>query len=204
MNVLKRFAASQGLVAHDSLNTLFKREIFFPTDPAVLQQMNIKDEREKGGKRTFPVSFDPSELLKLLPDEEAEIFWLLNHKSKSQKDVAVILKMTQPTVSYRYRRTLVKISYLSFIRMMNVDKVVNSMDFLSEREKLILVDLFYTVNQEFTGRKFELRQSSVKWVLVKAKRRLLEREKEDPEAYFSQLSAVLFLEKNLAVRVRYS
>jgi len=51
------------------------------------------------------------------------------------------------------------------------------------------------------GKKYGIRQSSVKWVLVKTLRRLRTQEFKEPEVWFNHLSLTLLLFNNLDLRI---
>lgn len=196
----KTQAAKQGIVATVDLGTIYQREIFFQVDPMTLDYLDadtVKDASPSGTYIDLPVE----KLLQYLPELEAEIFFLVFLKRKNQKDIATLLGFSQPTVSYRYRRTLAKLSYLMTLLLVDVEKLVMEMEFLRERERQILVDLFFYVNQELVGQKYGVRQSSVKWVFVKAKKRLVEMERVDPDKWFNHMGLMFFLERNLAIRI---
>lgn len=144
---------------------------------------------------------DLTSYLKKLPPQEAEIFWLLNEKNKNQKDVATILGLSQPTVSYRYKRALEKLSYLMVLCSMNVPAIVRSLPFLKEYEQLILVDLCFSVNQDLVRKRHNVRQSTVKWIFLKSKRRVTEAERKDPETWMQSFVLLKLLERYLGVRV---
>lgn len=196
----KRHAASQGIVASDNLNTIFQREIFFAVDPATLDWLDYQEIQDQQPS-TFYVELDISEFLHYLPELEAEIFWLISIKKKHQKDIAKLLDLSQPTVSYRYRRVLVKLRYLMTLRTVPLRKLIGELSFLSERDKNVLYDLFFFLNQEKVGEKHDVRQSSVKWVFVKTLGKLIALEKEDPEKWFNHLGLLYLLDNNFNIRI---
>jgi len=146
---------------------------------------------------------DLSKVLPLLPEIEAEMFWLGFEKHKNQKEIAQLLDLPQSTVSYRYRRAIQKIYYLMLLTAVDVKAMVDQYTFLREGEKEILVSLFYTTNQDLTARKFNRRQSSVKWIMLKTLRRVERLEQEEPERWFNHYGLMQFLVKNLGVRVMH-
>lgn len=196
----KKHAASQGIVASERLDTVFQREIFFPVDPATLDWMDA-EEVANLHPSTFYVEFDVAEFLEFLPELEAEIFWLIASKRKHQKDIAALLGLSQPTVSYRYRRVLVKLRYLMTIQSIPLKKLLKDLDFLKDYEKDVLYDLFYFLNQEKVGEKHEVRQSSVKWVFIKTLRKLEELEAGDPQRWFNHLGVFYLLDNNFQIRI---
>lgn len=200
MNQRKRYSAAQGIVATDSLDTAYQRCIFFQVDPATLDYINAADLKDSIPHGQY-VEFDPEPFLKFLPPMEAEIFWLLYFRKKNQKDVAQLLDLSQPTVSYRYRRTLDKLNYLMTLTAIPVREMLEQLEFLKPKEREILHDLFFYVNQEMVGKKHGVRQSSVKWIFVKTKNSLDKLERESPDKYFHHLGLVLLLERNLGIRV---
>lgn len=200
MNQRKAHSAAKGIVASANLDTVHTREIFFQVDPATLAHLDDQEVKDKFPRGTH-LEFDPLPLLKFLPELEAEIFWLLYSKGKNQKDVAVLLKLSQPTVSYRYRRTLEKLAYLTVLTSLPIREMVNQLDFLNQGERDMLYDLLYCVNQEMVGKRHGRRQSSVKWVFVKTKDKLQQLEKTQPEKWSHLLALLFFLEDNLAIRV---
>lgn len=200
MNKRKAHSAAQGIVATDNLGTAYQRMIFFQVDPATLDYMDAQELRDALPRGNY-VEFDPEPFLKYLPELEAEIFWLLHVKKKNQKDVAQLLKLSQPTVSYRYRRTLDKLSYLMTLTSIPIKEMIGELTFLKDQEKDILIDLFFYVNQELVGKKHGIRQSSVKWIFVKCKKNLEKMERVDPEKWFHHLGCLLLLERNLGMRI---
>jgi hypothetical protein len=195
----KRHAAGHGVVANADLSTIYQREIFFQVDPMTLDVMDWSDlhEQQPSG---LHLEFDPTKFLVFLPELEAEIFWLIYFKKKNQADIARLLDLSQPTISYRYRRVLVKLKYLMTLSATDVKEMVDELFFLREHEKAILYDLFYYTNQEMVGKRHGVRQSSVKWIFVKTKRRLENLERDDTK-WFNHLGIMIFLEKNLGIRV---
>jgi len=196
----KGYSSGQGIVGSANLATVYTRQIFFQVDPATLDYMDHKDVSEMF-PRTVWLDLDPAKFLKFLPPLEAEIFWMVHCKKKQQKDVAVVLNQTQSTVSYRYRRTLEKLSYLMILVKSNPEELVKDLFFLSDREKSVLLDLMYFTNQEMAGQKNGVRQSSVKWTFVKTKKRLKNLEEEDPKRWYRHLGVLLLLSRNLNTRV---
>jgi len=199
-NKRKAYSASQGIVDSADLGTVYTREIFFQVDPADLAHLDDKEVRDKFPRGSF-VEFDPMPLMEYLPPLEAEIFWLLYDRGKNQKDVAALLQVSQPKVSYRYRRTIDKLAYLMVLVSLDLRSLIEEMDFLKPIEKLMLFDLFYCAHQEMVGRKYGKRQSSVKWVFVRAKDRLEAMERQDPEKWSKHLALMFYLEENLEIRV---
>jgi hypothetical protein len=200
INRRKQHSAGQGIVATENLGTSYVRQIFFQVDPADLDYIDHKDFRESmpSGRH---LEFDPTPLLKYLPALEAEIFWLVFDRGKCQKDIAVLLGLSQPTVSYRFRRTLDKLRYLLILEPLDLKKLLDEILFLKPKERDILYDLFFLVNQELVGKKHTVRQSSVKWIMTKTKRALERMERENPEIWSHHLGALILLERNLGVRV---
>jgi hypothetical protein len=193
-------ARSQGIVATADTSTIYTREIFFAVDPATLDYWDYTDlhEMQPSG---LHINLEPERYLPYLPELEAEIFYLIHVKKKCQKDIAVLLKLSQPTISYRFRRTLAKLSYLMTLTSCDVREVVSTLTFLKPHEQAILHDLFFHANQELVGKKHGVRQSSVKWIYVKTKRRLQELERQDPDQWFNVLGLMILLERNLNIRV---
>lgn len=140
-------------------------------------------------------------VLPYLPEVEAEMFWLCFEKRKSQKEVAKLLHIPKSTVSYRCRRAIQKVHYLMLLTSVDIKQMVDCYEFLKEKEKAVLTSLFYTANQDLTGRKFQMRQSSVKWIYLKTRRKIEELEKQVPDKWFNHLGLMCLLEKNLGVRV---
>jgi hypothetical protein len=198
----KQHAAAQGIVAGDRLDTVYQREIFFPVDPATLDYIDYQEHLE-GQISTLYLEFDPTPLLKYLPELEAEIFWLHYEKKKHQKDIAKLLDLSQPTVSYRYRRTITKLRYLMTIRDVPLKEMLTELDFLRPNEQEILYDLFYYLNQELVGAKHDVRQSTVKWVFNKTKRTLERFEPEEPERWQKHLGMLYLLENCFAIRIMH-
>lgn len=196
----KQFAANQGVVAGANLGTIFQREIFFPVDPATLDWMDYDEVRELFPSSMY-VDLDITQYMKFLPEEEAEIFWLNFVKKKHQKDIAELMGFSQPSVSYRYRRVLVKLKYLMILDGVPLRKYVADLDFLNEQEREILIDLFYFLNQEKVGKKHNVRQSTVKWVFTKTKRKLIEYERKDNEKWFNYLGLMYLVDHFFLIRV---
>ena len=196
----KRYYAKQGIVASANLKTIYQREIFFQVDPLTLDWMDYSDVKE-----LYPsglhIEVNPITLFPFLPELEAEIFWLIYFKKKNQKDIASLLKLSQPTVSYRYRRSQTKLAYLMTLQSIDPKGLIASFFFLKDKEKEILFDLLFYTNQEMVGQKHNVRQSSVKWIFVKSKRRITEMEKKDPDQWSHHLGLMLLLEKHLNIRV---
>lgn len=196
----KKHSANQGIVASENLDTVYQREIFFAVDPATLDWIDHEDLKAQQPS-SFYVEIDTTEFLKYLPDIEAEIFWLITVKKKHQKDIAKLLGLSQPTVSYRYRRVITKLRYLMTLKAIPLKKLIGELEFLSERDKDVLYDLFYLLNQEKVGEKHNVRQSSVKWVFMKTLKKLEELEKADPDRWFNHLGLLLLLDNNFQIRI---
>lgn len=197
----KRHAASQGIVASDSLTTVFQREIFFQVDPADLDYLDHEEVRELMPSG-FHVDIRTEEFLEYLPELEQEIFYLIYHKEKNQKDIAVLLKLSQPTVSYRYRRTLTKLAYIMTLLAVEPDQLLPELTWITDRDRAVIRDLMFYTNQEKVGQKHDMRQSSVKWIFMKAKKKLEELERRDPDQYQKYYGMFILLERNLGARVQ--
>jgi len=148
-----------------------------------------------------PVTIDLTKVLELLPELEAEVLWLLFEKKKSQKDIAELLEVPPSTISYRSRRAMQKLEYLVQLTSINVVQMVACYDFLTLKEKAILVTLFYTANQDLTGRRHGCRQSTTKWIFTKTRRKIEILERNDPTMWFNHFGLLLLLEQNLGIRV---
>lgn len=196
----KEHAAGQGIVASENLATIYQREIFFPVDPATLDWLDHEEVAELNPSGYY-LELDTQPFMKYLPDLEAEIFWLIFDKRKHQKDIAKLLGLSQPTVSYRYRRVIVKLRYLMTLNGVPLKRVIDDLPFLKEREREILYDLFFYLNQEKVGQKHDVRQSTVKWIFTKTKRKLEELERKDPDKWFNHLGLMLLLDHNFNIRV---
>lgn len=197
---MAKLHANDGVVAQRNLGTVFQREIFFAVDPMTLDYLDHSDVAEEFPSGFF-VDLDPKKYLHLLPELEQEIFFLIYEKQKNQKDIAKLLDLSQPTVSYRYRRALEKLRYLITLEAINLTAEIERFEFLKEYEKTILKELFYSTNQELVGRKYNARQSTVKWIFVKTKRRIGTRELANPEEWHTAYGLLLLLEKFLNSRV---
>lgn len=200
MNPRKAHSLDHGQIATANLGTVYQREIFFQVDPATLDYMDAQDVRD-AMPRGFFMELDPTPFLGYLPELEAEVFYLLYTCQKNQKDVAQLLGLSQPTVSYRYRRILDKFNYLMILAPIDLKVMVSELSFLNENEQSILYDLFYYTNQEMVGRKHGVHQSSVKWIFVKTKDRLEVLEKQDPDKWSHHLGLILLLSRNLGTRI---
>lgn len=196
----KRHFAGRGVVATDHLDTIYQREIFFQVDPMKLDHLDWKDVQDFFPSGSY-LNVDPLAYLQYLPDLEQEVFYLVFTKQKNQKDIARLLKLSQPTISYRYRRVVAKMAYIMTLVAVDAKKLVDQLTFLKERERGILFDLLFYTHQEMVGRKWGVRQSTVKWVFVKSKRRLEEMERQEPELWANHLGLVLLLERYLNIRV---
>jgi hypothetical protein len=201
MNVQKHHSAGQGQIATANLASVFQREIFFQVDPATLDYLDAQDIADVQPRGCY-VEFDPLPFLEFLPDLEAEIFWLHYEKGKNQKDVAKLLGLSQPTVSYRYRRILDKMQYLMVLHPIDLRGMIAELPFLSEKEREVLHDLFYYTNQELVGKKHGIRQTSVKWIFVKTKSQLEKMEAQEPERWSHHLGLLVLLQRNLCIRIQ--
>lgn len=198
----KRFYAGQGVVATDNLDTIYQREIFFQVDPMTLDGLNFSELKEMIPSGTL-VEIDWGTLLPYLPELEQEIFFLVFLKQKGQKDIAKLLGLSQPTISYRYRRVLAKLSYLIVLVTVDARELIGALSFLKDKEKDVLHDLLFYTNQELVGKKHGVRQSSVKWIFTKTKRRLAGMERQDPDTWGRHYGLLLLLDRNLCTRVLY-
>lgn len=200
MSNAKKYAASGGFVATANVKTIFQREIFFQVDPADLDYLDSEEVKNRSPSGIY-VTIDPLDYMKYLPELEAEIFWLIFCKEKNQGDIGKMLKLSQPTVSYRYRRVLKKLRYLMVLVSLEPKEILDEIPFLKDTEREILFDLLYYTNQEMVGKRHGIRQSSVKWIFVKTKRKITTMELEEPEKWFNHLGLMLLLERNLNTRI---
>jgi predicted DNA-binding protein (UPF0251 family) len=197
----KRHAAGQGVVASASLDTVFQREIFFQVDPMELDWMDAAEVRELMPSG-FHVDLKTDEFLHYLPELEQEIFWLVYYRQKNQKDIAKLLGLSQPTVSYRFRRTLTKLAYIMILVGVEPEGLMDRLQWIKPNDRAVILDLLYYTNQEMVGRKHGMRQSSVKWIFMKAKKRLADLEREDPERWQKYYGMFILLERNLGARIQ--
>lgn len=195
---MSEFTRSQGVLG--SPKGEVTRQVFFPLTPEILEMI---DEKGTMGMYSAPfmVDLDMEKYLPLLPELEAEVVFLLYVMKKTQKDVAKLLETSQPTVSYRYRRAVDKLSYLMVMSSVDLESVVMSIPQIKDREKSILKELFFTANQELVGSRFGVRQSSVKWIFTKSKRYVAQLEEKDPEKWSKHYGLLLLLERNLRKRI---
>jgi hypothetical protein len=198
--VNKGHLRGQGIVGNNSTGHFQAREIFTAVDPMEL------DIYEPGAiQEMLPsgagVDFNPTKYLPFLPELEQEIFFLCFTRNKEQKEIAKLLGLSQPTVSYRYRRVLAKLHYLIVLDTIDAKKLIDDLAFLRPKEKDILFDLLYYTNQELVGRKHQTRQSSVKWILVKSRRNLKALEPTDPDKWHPHYGLLALLERNLSSRI---
>ena len=196
----KKHASSQGIVATDNLETIYQREIFFQVDPASLDYLDAA-EMAALQPSSLHIDLELNQFMAYLPELEREIFFMVYHRKKNQKDIAKLLGLSQPTISYRYRRVIEKLAYLMTLLAVNSRTLIDEISTLKPHEKDILHDLFFYTNQEMVGKKYGVRQSSVKWIFVKTKRRMTELEKEDPDKWCNHLGLLLLLERNMSVRI---
>lgn len=174
-----------------------------------LSEEHLEQVEDGALQDAFPsahaIDFDPLDYLEYLPDLEAEVFWLIRARGKTQADVAALLKLSQPTISYRFRRAVVKIAYLVVLTALDVRGTIDRIPFLDRKEKAILADLFYYLNQQAVARKHRLPghgQSSVKWVALKTRRNLERLERADPAEWSNVLGLIYLLFRNLGIRLR--
>jgi len=178
-----------------------KFQLFIPVDSRSFDWSQAVEwnEVQASGKG---VEIDPEDFLVYLPELEQEIFFMVFVKGKRQTDVAELLGVSQPTISYRSSRILDKLSYLLVLMSVDVKSLVGELDFLKLREQQILIDLLELVNQEMTGRRHGVGQSSVKWIFLKTLRRLRKREKRDPEKWYRHFALIKLLDQNLTLRIK--
>ena len=193
-------AAERGVIVADALEST-GRQAFIQVDPEILENVDARSLQEALPSAVY-IEFDPTKYLRYLPELEAEIFWMLWRRRKTQADVAQLVGLSQPTVSYRYRRAVAKIAYLVTLTAVDVRGMVDSLEFLRQDEKDILHDLFFFTNQQATGNAHGVAQSSVKWILLKTRAKLEDLEREDPETYFNQIGLIYYLFRHLGLRVQ--
>lgn len=192
------FTRSQGVLR--SPKGEVTRQVFFPLTQEILDYM---DENGTQGlySSSFTTAVDLEKYLDLLPALEGEVLFLLCLKKKTQKDVARLLETSQPTVSYRYRRAIDKLSYLIALDAADLESVVRTVPQIKEKERDILRALFFTANQELVGVKFGVRQSSVKWIFCKSMRYVAALEEKEPLVWSKHYAMFLLLERNLRKRI---
>ena len=193
-------AAERGVIVADALEYT-GRQAFVQVDPEILENVDARSLQDALPSAVY-VEFDPTEYLCYLPELEAEIFWMLWDRGKTQADVAQLVELSQPTVSYRYRRAIEKIAYLVTLTALDVRALVDSLEFLAQRERDILHDLFFFTNQQKVGNVHGVAQSSVKWILLKTRAKLEELERGDPGTFFNLLGLVYYLFRHLGLRVQ--
>lgn len=191
------YSRGQGVVSPSGRQST--RQVFFPLTAEALEML---DERgTEGLYSSFAVELDLDKYLSMLPEMEAEIVHMLFVLRKSQKSVALLLNTSQPTVSYRFRRAIQKLSYLMALHAVPLKELVDEIPKLKDKEKEILLDLFYLANQELVGSRNGVRQSSVKWIFVKARRYVAAAERSDPEQWNRHHVMLMFLERHLRMRI---
>jgi predicted XRE-type DNA-binding protein len=198
----KRIDAHNGIVSSDRISTIFQREIFFPVDPITLDWIDGQELKE-----LFPsgmnVAFDVEQYLDYLPPLEQEIVFLLYVRRKNQKDAAALLKVSQPTVSYRYRRALKKLSYLAILTSVDTRTLTDEIPFRRPEDREVFRDLLFYTNQGLVGKKHNIRQTSVKWIFTKVKRQVADLEIEDPHRWWKHYALLMLLERNLGSRIQH-
>jgi hypothetical protein len=192
----------QGIVASASGEQVFRREVFFPVDPSILDSLDREDV--KGLYISgFTYDLDYESFYQYLPKLEVEIFWLTYVKKKAQKDTATLLGISQPTVSYRYRRARAKLQYIQILDSVEAGNLIADFDFLKLAERDVIYRLCWLTNQEMVGKELGLRQSSVKWIFTKTKNLVAKMERDDPDKWRNHYGLLMFLGRNLGLRVRY-
>lgn len=176
------------------------RMIFYPTPTEILGSLDSRVVEELYSS-PLGVEVDLEPCLEYLPEMEAEVIFFLVTKGKSQKEISKLLKVPQPTISYRYRRALNKISYILMLKELDLRRIIDALDFLRPGEKDILFDLFWYTNQERVGQRHRVRQSSVKWIFSKTYRRVKERERKDPEKWYLAYTAMRLLDRFIGIRI---
>lgn len=78
------------------------------------------------------------------------------------------------------------------VQRLELKKRISDLSFLRAKEKESL---------ELVGNLVSMRQSSVRWVLIKTKERLSKLVEEDQEKWFPHFVLVSLLEKNVTLRV---
>lgn len=197
----KKWAKSQGVVGGANLSTVSQREIFFPMDPATME-FYAADSTDSLSSSGLWADVNLEEFLPFLPEMEQEIVYMLHIKEKGQADVAKILNVSQPTVSYRYRRALQKLAYILVLASTPYKETIWSIPDISEEEKCILVKLAEVLNQNMAGSDFRRSQSSVRWLLTKTLEKLRKLEQMEPELWFKPLVTLLLVERSLQLRIK--
>jgi DNA-directed RNA polymerase specialized sigma24 family protein len=202
VHVRKKHDSAKGIVATANLATIYQREIFFQVDPATLDYLDGQDIQDQMPSSMY-LELDLQPYMQYLPELEQEIFYLVFEKKKNQKDIAVLLNLSQPTISYRYRRVIDKLAYLMTLVSVDVRKMVDTLPLLKDHEKNILYDLFFYTHQEMVGKKHGVRQSSVKWIFIKVKKKLAVMEQEDPDTWFAHYALLCLLDRFMSIRVMH-
>lgn len=195
---MSAFTRQQGVL--NSPKGEVTRQVFFPLTQEALDML---DERGTDGmySSSFVVDLEVEKYLPMLPEMEAEIIYMLFVKRKNQKDVAKMLGTSQPTISYRFRRAIDKMSYLMALQSIDLKSLIEDIPQIKDKEKEILEELFYLANQELVGERHGVRQSSVKWIFTKSKRYVEQLELKDPEKWNRHYGLLLLLERNLRKRI---
>lgn len=173
--------------------------LFVPLSPELL----VKLENDQTiWPSSSGVSVNLEGFYPLLPELEAEILYLMVDCGKIQKDVAELLQISQPSVSYRYRRALEKIGYLACLKLIDLDKFVDEVPKLRDKERQTLKQFCLVLNQEAVAYDQKIRQSSVKWIISKSIRYLTEAFVLNQGKWYPWFIFIKLVEKNMRVRVK--
>lgn len=171
-------------------------------DPSILDEVDIESYKESLPSAVY-TEFDPCDFLHYLPDREAEIFWLIFVKGKTQEHVGKLIGMEQSSIHYRYWRCVEKIGYLMVLTVLDVGELIRSIDFLAPHEHAVLVDLFFFLNLKAVAKKHgDMPYSSVRWIVLKTRQNLEKKEREDPERWGNVLGLIYLLQRSLGIRLR--
>lgn len=198
---IKSLKRSQGIVASTNLEKALGRQLFFQADPTLIEAVTTSEAQEffAGGDFFY---FDIKPLLKYLPRIEAEIVYLLYFLKKNQDDVGKILNLSQPTISAKYHRALLKLRYLSLLHFIDLDTLLGDIPGITPEEIDILHDLFYFLNQEAVAHRYSVLQTRVRYVFGKALSAVLSAEQESPLYFFNHVGVFLFAQRFMRLRIR--
>lgn len=109
-----------------------------------------------------------SEDIARLPPVERDILFLHMRLRKSQTEVAKILRVSQPTVNYRYKRARERLEFMEKLPRVTADEIRQVLTTLGARDTDVEAMVLYveTSSQSEVARRMETSQGAVRhWIL---------------------------------------
>lgn len=116
------------------------------------------------------------EIMKELPEREADFVELYFFNHKTQTDIAEIFRVSQPTVCYRLQRATARIRFVLSLPDISEEEMENALrGFLGDEEDVeIMLRMYETTCQSAVAKAMGITQGKVRHRFMRSTRRMLE------------------------------